>query len=151
MGLGKPGRLRVDQPTITGELGPAPDAYTHYSRVMIAGLSKTAGRSAFDEGGPFFCMARRNQLDADMELGAVQYGSELAPTLALRFRVDSVTHFSKLFRPFQEPPFSALPLFVRSRWIEKPVQLRGSQAESLRSSFWGSRLGWLRYCERLLE
>ncbi len=54
MGLGKPGRLRVEQPTITGELGPAPDAYTHYSRVMIAGLSKTAGRSAFDEGGPFF-------------------------------------------------------------------------------------------------
>ena len=28
MGLGKRGRLRVDQPTITGELGPAPDAYT---------------------------------------------------------------------------------------------------------------------------
>ena len=55
MGLGKPGRLRVDQPTITGELGPAPDAYTHYSPVMIAALSKTAGRSAFDEGGPFFC------------------------------------------------------------------------------------------------
>ena len=54
MGLGKPGRLRVDQPTITGELGPAPDAYTHYSPVMIAALSKTAGRSAFDEGGPFF-------------------------------------------------------------------------------------------------
>src|SRR4051795_9407996 len=49
MGLGKPGRLRVDQPTITGELGPAPDAYTHYSRLMIAGLSKTAGRNAFDE------------------------------------------------------------------------------------------------------
>ena len=75
----------------------------------------------------------------------------LAPTSALRFRVDSVTHFSKLFRPFQEAPFSALPLFVRSRRIEKPVQLRGSQAESLRSSFLGSRLGWLRYCERLLE
>jgi hypothetical protein len=67
----------------------------------------------------------------------------LAPTSALRFRVDSVTHFSKLFRPFQEAPFSALPLFVRSRRIEKPVQLRGSQAESLRSSFLGSRLGWL--------
>jgi hypothetical protein len=65
--------------------------------------------------------------------------------------VDSVTHVSKLFRPFQEPPFSALPLFVRSRWIEKPVQLRGSQAESLRSGFLGSRLGWLLYCERLLE
>ena len=31
MGLGKPGRLRVDQPTITGELRPAPAAYTHYS------------------------------------------------------------------------------------------------------------------------
>ncbi len=31
MGLDKPGRLRVDQPTITGELGLAPDAYTHYS------------------------------------------------------------------------------------------------------------------------
>ena len=54
MGLAKPGRLRVDQPTITGELGPAPDAYTHYSPVMIAALSKTAGRSAFDQGGPFF-------------------------------------------------------------------------------------------------
>ena len=54
MGLGKPGRLRVDEPTITGELGPAPDAYTHYSPVMIAALSKTAGRSAFDQGGPFF-------------------------------------------------------------------------------------------------
>jgi hypothetical protein len=36
MGLGKPGRLRFDQPTITGELRPAPDAYTHYSPVMIA-------------------------------------------------------------------------------------------------------------------
>ena len=40
MGLGKPGRLRVDQPTIAGELGPAPDAYTRYSPVMIAALSK---------------------------------------------------------------------------------------------------------------
>ena len=28
MGLGKPGRLRVDQLTITVELGPAPDAAT---------------------------------------------------------------------------------------------------------------------------
>ena len=55
MGLDKPGRLRVDQPTITGELGPAPDAYTHYSPMMIVASSKTAGRSAFDEGGPFFC------------------------------------------------------------------------------------------------
>ena len=35
MGLGKPGRLGVDQPTITVELGPAPDAYTHYSPLMI--------------------------------------------------------------------------------------------------------------------
>jgi hypothetical protein len=40
MALGKPGRLRVDQPTITGELRPATDAYTHYSPVMIAALSK---------------------------------------------------------------------------------------------------------------
>ena len=55
IGLGKPGRLRVDQPTITGELGPAPDAYTHYSPVMIAALPKTAGRSAFDEVRSFFC------------------------------------------------------------------------------------------------
>jgi hypothetical protein len=39
-GLGKPGRLRIDRPTITVELGPAPDAYTHYSPVMIAALSK---------------------------------------------------------------------------------------------------------------
>ena len=60
MGLGKRGRLRIDQPTITGELGPASDAYTHYSRVMIAGLSKTAGRSAFDEGGPFFLRQERS-------------------------------------------------------------------------------------------
>jgi hypothetical protein len=59
MGLGKRGRLRVHQPTIAGELGPAPDAYTHYSPVMIAALSKTAGRSAFDEGGPFFCAKQR--------------------------------------------------------------------------------------------
>jgi hypothetical protein len=40
MGLGKPGRLRVDPPTITGEFGLAPDAYTHYSPVMITALSK---------------------------------------------------------------------------------------------------------------
>ena len=40
MALGKPGRLRVDQPTITRELRPATDAYTHYSPVMIAALSK---------------------------------------------------------------------------------------------------------------
>ena len=59
IGLGKPGQLRVDQPTITGELGPAPDAYTHYSPVMIAALPKTAGRSAFDEGGPFFLRQER--------------------------------------------------------------------------------------------
>ena len=38
MALGKPGRLRVDQPTITGELGPATDAYP--TPVMIAALSK---------------------------------------------------------------------------------------------------------------
>ena len=29
MVLGKPGRLWIDQPTITGELGPATDAYTN--------------------------------------------------------------------------------------------------------------------------
>ena len=57
MGLGKPGRLGVDQPTITVELGPAPDAYTHCS--PVAALSKTAGRSALDEGGLFFCAKRR--------------------------------------------------------------------------------------------
>ncbi len=51
MGLGKPGRLRVDQPI---ELGPAPDAYTHYSPVMIAALSKDCQTGALDEGGPFF-------------------------------------------------------------------------------------------------
>ena len=44
MGLDKPGRMRVDQPTITGELGPAPDAYTHYSPVTIAALSKNCRR-----------------------------------------------------------------------------------------------------------
>jgi hypothetical protein len=100
-------------------------------------------QAALNRAGRRFPMS-----DADMDS---RRGPALAPASALRFRVDSVTHFSKLFRPFQEPPFSALPLFVRSRWIEKPVQLRGSQAESLRSSFLGSRLGWLRYCERLLE
>jgi hypothetical protein len=44
-----------------------------------------------------------------------------------------------------------LTFFGSSRWIDKPVQLCGSQVESLRSSFLGSRLGWLRYCERLIE
>ena len=86
------------------------------------------------------------------------YHAQLAATLllsplllALRSRADSVAHISKFFRPFKEPPFSALPLFIRSRWIKKPVQLRRSQVESRRSSFLGSRLDWLRYCERLLE
>jgi hypothetical protein len=40
MALGKPGRLRIDQPTITEELGPATAAYTHYSPVLIAALPK---------------------------------------------------------------------------------------------------------------
>jgi hypothetical protein len=71
--------------------------------------------------------------------------------LALRSRADSVAHIPKFFRPFEEPLFSALPLLVRSRSIEKAVQLRGSQIESRRSSFLGSRFGRLRYCERLLE
>jgi hypothetical protein len=48
MSLGKPERLRVDQPTSTGELGPAPDAYTHYSPVIIAALSKDCSRSPLD-------------------------------------------------------------------------------------------------------
>jgi hypothetical protein len=79
-------------------------------------------------------------------------GRHIAPLLlALRSPADSVAHISKFFRPFKEPPFSALPLFIRSRWIKKPVQLRRSQVESRRSSFLGSRLDWLRYCERLLE
>ena len=47
MVLGKPGQLEIDQPTITGELGPATDAYTHYSPVMIAALSKDC------QAGPF--------------------------------------------------------------------------------------------------
>jgi hypothetical protein len=71
--------------------------------------------------------------------------------LALRSRADSVAHIPKFFWPFEEPPFSALPLFIRSRWIKKPVQLRRRQVESRRSSFLGAQLGRLRYCERLLE
>jgi hypothetical protein len=56
MGLGKRGRLRVDQPTITGELGPAPDANIPYSPVMIAPLSKDRRPERCDEGGGlFFC------------------------------------------------------------------------------------------------
>jgi hypothetical protein len=43
-----------ESPHGTNAGGPTPDAYTHYSPVMIAALSKTAGRSAFDEGGPIF-------------------------------------------------------------------------------------------------
>ena len=35
MGLGKRERLRVDQPTITGELGPDPDAYTQSARHRV--------------------------------------------------------------------------------------------------------------------
>ena len=59
MGLDKPGRLRVDQPTITGELGPAPDAYTHYSPVMITALSKTAGRALLMKAALFSAPSRR--------------------------------------------------------------------------------------------
>jgi len=60
MGLGNPGRLRVDQPTITGELRPAPDAYTHYSPVMIAALSKDCRPERFWwRRGLFFCSAGR--------------------------------------------------------------------------------------------
>jgi hypothetical protein len=82
----------------------------------------------------------------------VSFPEELALLLlALRSQVHGVMHSSKLFRPFEEPSFSALPLFVSSRWIEKPVQLSGSQVESLRSSFLDSRLDWRQYCERLLE
>src|SRR5438876_974686 len=78
-----------------------------------------------------------------------------APTISLTFS-SSISSgqrraYLEFFRPFKEPPFSALPLFIRSRWIKKPVQLRRSQVESRRSSFLGSRLDWLRYCERLLE
>jgi hypothetical protein len=84
-----------------------------------------------------------------LELGCSRH---IAPLLlALRSRADSVAHIPKFFRPFEEPPFSALSLLVRSRSIEKAVQLRGSQIESRRSSFLGSRLDRLRYCERLLE
>jgi hypothetical protein len=78
MGLDKPGRLRVDQPTITGELGPAPDAYTHYSPVMITALSKTAGRSAFDEGGPFFC-AKQEAGSLSPPTGTAQIGACKVP------------------------------------------------------------------------
>jgi hypothetical protein len=79
MGLGKPGRSRVDQPTITGELGPAPDAYTHYSPVMIAALSKQAGVLLM-EGGPFFAPSRRpadikkNPARAPPEKGSARAG-----------------------------------------------------------------------------
>jgi hypothetical protein len=52
MGLGKPGRLRVDQPTITGELGPVPDAPLF--ACDDCSFVETAGLSAFDEGGSFF-------------------------------------------------------------------------------------------------
>ena len=65
MGLGKPGRLRVDQPTITVELGPAPDAYTHYSPVMIAALSKDC-----QIGGSTSCSQKRAWLPGPALLGA---------------------------------------------------------------------------------
>jgi hypothetical protein len=87
-----------------------------------------------------------------LELNHLFVGRHIALLLlALRSRADSVAHISKFFRSFEEPPFSALPLFIRSRWIKKPVQLRRRQVESRRSSFLGARLGRLRYCERLLE
>jgi hypothetical protein len=34
---------------------------------MIAALSKTAGRSAFDEGGPFFCAKQESSRGGAME------------------------------------------------------------------------------------
>ncbi len=57
MGLGKPGRLRVDQLTITGELGPVPDAYTHYS-IPLRGLQlcrRLQGGALLMKAGLFFC------------------------------------------------------------------------------------------------
>ena len=48
------GDCRSTSPRSLENSAQSPDAYTHYSPVMIAALSKTAGRSAFDEGGPFF-------------------------------------------------------------------------------------------------
>ena len=51
MGLGKPGRLRVDQPTITRGTRPSSGRIHPLFALIIAALSKTAGGSAFDEGG----------------------------------------------------------------------------------------------------
>jgi hypothetical protein len=46
----------------------------------------------------------------------------IAPLLlALRSRADSVAYISKFFRPFKEPPFSALPLFMRGAPVRRQV------------------------------
>ena len=53
MALGKPGRLRVDQPTITGELGPATDAYTH-ARDDCSFVERLQAGALLMKMGPFF-------------------------------------------------------------------------------------------------
>ena len=64
MGLGKPGRLRVDQPTITGELGPARTIHPLFACDDCSFVERLPDRSAFDEGELFSApaMARRHPL-----------------------------------------------------------------------------------------
>ena len=54
MDLGKRGRLRVDQPTITGELGRAPYAYSQLFGCNDCTVERLQARSACDEPGLFF-------------------------------------------------------------------------------------------------
>ena len=60
MALGKPGRLRVDQPTITGELGLATDAYTpSFARDDCSFVERLQAGALLMKVGLFFGRAAR--------------------------------------------------------------------------------------------
>ena len=59
--LGKPGRLRVDQPTITGELGLATDAYTpSFARDDCSFVERLQAGALLMKVGLFFGRAARH-------------------------------------------------------------------------------------------
>ena len=61
MALGKPGRLRVDQPTITGELRPDTDAYTQFAPDDCSFVERLQAGALLMKVGLFFGRAARHK------------------------------------------------------------------------------------------
>ena len=59
MALGKPGRLRIDQPTITGEFGPATAAYPLFARADCSFVERLQAGALLMKVGLFFGRAAR--------------------------------------------------------------------------------------------